>query len=346
LAQAFKLAEPKGGNAEAHYWLATARQLKHLTDRVTVEAAKKKLNDQEFHAADKEIIRALELAVAQDMSASALRVFVVEFAESVLLHPSFYSRDDKERKSARIKVNARIDQLRNYHLPRTVGVDMEQETKLLRARATRLIDSGVAALDELDATAAALRKTEIDRTTASDAKLMEFRLSVFDELRRDERTPQLTETWLKDAIWYARLPLANRRKHAVPLLETARKEAESAKLSDTSTESIFARYRRDWLKAAILSLPVNTRSELWYKELLPIYETEARAAGADPAKTAEARNRVAADLDGLAADLQSQNRTAEAKTIKARAESYRSSAKPQAGTPGRTNAKVVSQRKG
>jgi serine/threonine protein kinase len=342
LTKAVKLAEPQG-NAEAHYWLAKARQVKHLTDRLPVETAKTKLNDKEFHAADNELIRAVELAVAQDMPKSALRVFVVEFAESVLLHPSFYSRDEMLRKTGRVKVNARIDQLRNYHLPRTVGVDMDQEIRLLKARATRLIDSGVAALNELDATAAALRKTEIDRTTASDAKLMEFRLSIFDELRRDERTPALTETRLKDAIWYARLPLANRRKHAVPVLDAARKEAESAKLSDTSTESIFARYRRDWLKAAILSLPVNERANDWYRELLPMYATEVQLAG--DTKAAAAKNRVAEELDHLAADLQSQNRAAEAKTIKERADSYRS-AKPQAGAPAKTNAKVVSQRKG
>jgi len=322
LNKAVELAESPG-NAEAHYWLAKARQVKHLTDRVPVETAKTRLTDQQFHAADDEIIRAVELAVAQDMPASALRVFVVEFAESVLLHPSFYSRDAKERESARIKVNARIDQLRNHHLPRTVGIDMDQEIKLLKARATKLIESGVAALRELDAAAAELRQTDIDKTTVSDAKLMEFRLSIYDELRRDERTRALTELRLKDAIWYARLPLANRRKHAVPVLDAAKTEAEAAKVSDTSTESIFARYRRDWLKAAILSLPINERANDWYLELLPLYETDVKLAAADPVKSAAARERVAAELDNMARELQSQGRDKEANILRNRADTYR-----------------------
>jgi hypothetical protein len=244
-----------------------------------------------------------------------LRIFIVEYAENVLLHPGLHSTGPERRRSAQRQVSARVDLLKKHQLTRTVEADLEQEARLISARARRLIDSGVAALNDLDDAAADLRRTNTDRASRSDAKLMEFRFSVYAELRPDELTSDMTENWLNDAIWYARVSYKIRRQAVAPILDAARREAEQLKL--------FAAYERNWLKAAILSSPLDKRVSDWYLALLMNYRRQLQSASADPNQSAAARTSAADELDELARDLQGLNRVNESKQLKEHADAYR-----------------------
>ncbi|MEX2142686.1 MAG: hypothetical protein WD894_25755 [Pirellulales bacterium] len=322
LREAIKIAESQSHeNPEAHYWLGKVLQVKHLEEGTSVEKAKQRLNAAEFRAADDELLKALDLAVKQNLADNALRLFAVELAENVLLHPDFY-RDKSANNVALAKVAARADELKKLNLPRTTGVDLDQEVKVLNARAKLLADSGLAALGELDEAARDLRQMDADKASASDAKIMELRFEVFADLRPRELTNKVIEDWLNEAIWYARLPRTIVRKDPTSVLITARNEAEKAR-SDVAGETLFTAFEPAWLQAAIESSPRDKRLSSWCTELLDDFERQVRAAGNNAKELALVANRIATRLERLIDFLDKRGRGGEADQLRAHAGFYR-----------------------
>ncbi|MEX2142238.1 MAG: protein kinase [Pirellulales bacterium] len=321
-------------NPEAHYWLGKVLQVKHLDEDTPVEKAKQRLNAAEFRAADDELMKALDLAVKQNMADNALRLFAVELAENVLLHPDFYSSKSANT-VALAKVAARADELKKLNLPRTTGVDLDQEVKVLNARAKLLTDSGIAALGELDEAARDLLRMDADKASASDSKVMELRFEVFADLKPRELTDKRIEDWLNEAIWYARLPRTIIRKDPTSILIAARKEAEKAS-TDVAGKTVFTAFEPAWLQAAIESSPRDNRVNEWYKELVLLNERQIRAAGANAKGAAE---NAAKRMENLIEFLDRRGRNGEADLLRAYPDAYRK--RPQ--TTGTTKAKTVSR---
>jgi hypothetical protein len=315
-------------NPQAHYWLGKVLQLQRLDEGVSVEKARRMLKVDEFHAADDQLSKALELAVQQNLSNSELGFFAVELADNVLLHPQFYQNDSAAKNKALLAVAARAEELKKYDLPRTTGIDLNREVQVLNARAKLLTNSGVAALQELDAAAGEIRQSDPDSASGSDTKLMEFRFEVFADLLPEELTRERTEAWLDDAIWYAKLPpTINRRKPPITILEAARTEAEKIR-SKVAGETLFTEFKAAWLQAAIESSPSDTRLLKWYTELLADFERQVRAAGNNAKELALVANRIATRLERLISFLDKRGRGGEADQLRAHAKSYRAKAGP------------------
>jgi hypothetical protein len=345
LRQAIKLAKAQSHeNPQTHYWLGKVLQLKRLDEGMSVEKAKRLLDVDEFHAADDELAKALDLAVKHNLPNNEVGFFATELADNVLLHPHFYRGDSAAKNKALLTVAARAEELKKYDLPRTTGIDLDQEVKVLNARAKLLTDSGVAALNELDAAAKELRRIDPDSASGSDTKLMEFRFEVFADLRPDELTRELTESWLDDAIWYAKLPpTINRRKSPIVILEAARTEAEKIR-SQAPGESLFTEFKAAWLQAAIESAPSDKRLLDWYTELLADFERQVRAAGNNAKELALVASRIATRLERLISFLDKRGRGAEADQLRAHAKSYRAKAGPAAAPKAQAKAQPPARR--
>ena len=317
-------------NPQAHYWLGKVLQLKQLEEGLSVEKAKRKLSVDEFHAADDELSKALELAVQQNLSNNELGFYAIELADNVLLHPLFYQNDRAAKNKALLTVAARAEELKKYDLPKNMGINLDREVQVLNARAKFLTDSGVAALEELDAVAGDIRQSDPDIASGSDTKIMEFRFEVFADLLPNELTRERTEAWLEDAIWYAKLPpTINRRKAPISILEDARTEAEKIR-SKVAGETLFTDFKAAWLQAAIESSPTDKRLLSWYTELLADFERQTRAAGNNAKELALVANRTATRLERLISFLDKRGRGGEADQLRAHAKSYRAKAGPAA----------------
>jgi hypothetical protein len=311
---------------QAHYWLGKVLQLKKLDEGTSVEKAKRLLSAEEFHAADDELSKALNLGVKQNLPDSEVGLFAIELADNVLLHPAFYRTESAAAKSkALITVAARADELKKLDLPESTGIELDQEVLVLNARAKLLTDSGVAALGELDSAAEALRQSDPDRASGSDTKLMELRFDIFDDLRPDELSRPLAEKWLNDAIWYAKLPpTINRRKLPIDILEAAK--AEATKIKGDVGESLFTAHEPAWLQAAVESTPRDKRLGEWYNALLDLYRIRYKTA-ADPTKPTIAAD-AASRLESMITFLDKRGRKGEADQLRAFAKQYRGLAGP------------------
>ncbi len=327
-------------NPQAHYWLGKVLQLKKLDEGTSVEKAKRLLSVEEFHAADDELSKALSLAVKQNLPDSELGLFAIELADNVLLHPDFHRSTSGAAKSkALLTVAARAGELQKLDLPETTGIDLEQDVKVLNARAKLQTGTGVAALGELNAAADDLRASDPDRASGSDTKLMELRFEIFDDLRADQLDRSLAEKWLDDAVWYAKLPpTINRRKTPIKILEAAK--AEATKFSGGAAgESLFTAHEPAWLQAAVESSPRDKRLGEWYSRLLELYLTKYKTA-TDPTKPTVAAD-AASRLESLITFLDKRGRNGEADQLRAHAKHYRGLTRPTPG--GKTPAKAASR---
>jgi hypothetical protein len=327
--------EQSHDDPQSHYWLGRILQITHIDQAPSADLAKRRLTVKEFYAADQELNTALELAAKEKVTNSELSTYAIERAESLLLHPDFYSMNAKAKQAAVFEVSVRGKELQKLALPKTSTLDIDQEVNILNARAKLLADSPIEALKDLDAPAAQLRQSaDYERVTRSDAKLMELRFKIYTQLRPDELPGERIEQWLLDAMWYAQLPrsVVNKDQSATAVLVAARTEAE--KLTKA-----FAPFKADWLHSAIESFSLNlTRPKEpqvknlqgWYGELIKLYDDQyASAYKSSPESSRKVAEQIAARLEGLINSLDRQRRKTETNQLRKMAEFMRNAAKPQ-----------------
>jgi tRNA A-37 threonylcarbamoyl transferase component Bud32 len=229
-----------GGMAATSWQAIRATMAEHNTSQALEKVTKEKKR------ADKKEREARSLA-------DKLGAAYVELAEHALLHPDFNSKDTARRRSALVMVAAIADKLNDPELARTTGIDLDQEVKVLNARAKLLIDSDIAALRELDSAAVDLQRKNADTATASDSKLLAIRFEILRSLRPETLTREQVEHWLSEAIWYAKLRRSIQPVDPIRILLEARTEAEKFK-SRIPGETAFTPFEHDW-QAAMDALP-------------------------------------------------------------------------------------------
>jgi len=210
LEEAIRLAGD-GKNAEAHFWLGKVIQATYVDDKTSLEAAQHQLTAQEYRDADSQFTKAFLAAKEARFGSVFLATYAHARAEHALFNPAIRTTASGGADSPTSAVYSRADQLADLKDARTVRMDPVQEARILRAAADLLASSDpqmpVKALDTLESATVAVTKLPEGELTRSDAKLIEFRLSLEANLRPDQLTsPEIVRSAVQDAIWYSKAP--------------------------------------------------------------------------------------------------------------------------------------------
>jgi hypothetical protein len=196
-----------GSLPEVHLWLGRVIQASNLDADTLLGEAKTQLTEEQFRQANDHFSKAFQLAKAAKLSPAYLANYALAWGEHSLLNPvlnpDFQSANAAEKKSAVDEILLRADQLAELQEGRTYGLDPVQEAGVLRAKAELVTKSPVAVLNSLQAQADRLAKLALNQLTVSDTKLMEFRLSLQQQLQPHQLTKEVVNDAVNDALWYS-----------------------------------------------------------------------------------------------------------------------------------------------
>jgi hypothetical protein len=198
--------------AEAHHWLGRMYQVGILSDDLTADEARRRITQQLFDDADKQLLRAASLSERSGLSNLSRAYYTITWAEHAFFSPEF-GRPNKS--NALKELTRRADHLARLAIAPTVDFHGQQEANLLRARGAMKIEPPAAILSSnsaIDNARARFRGLDPADATRSDVKMLRFITELRLRIVRDQRDAitrtETAEAAKLDAEWLADVPVA------------------------------------------------------------------------------------------------------------------------------------------